>query len=92
MNIEKLLDKYNASNDEKTFILRSNTPITADMNQSRVVSEFILGKRIEKATEEIINSNKSLAESNENHLKWIRILTCALVGVGIIQIVIQFFR
>ncbi|NQU99805.1 MAG: hypothetical protein HQ538_03635 [Parcubacteria group bacterium] len=86
MNIEKLLDEYKISNDEKTFILRSNTALTADMNQSRIVSEFILGKRIEKATDEIIESNEKLSESNKKYTIGMLILTGALVFVGLIQI------
>ena len=86
MNIEKLLDKYGASDDEKTFILRSNTAVTADMNQSRVVSEFVLGRRIEEAANKLIKSNEKLAKSNERYTRGMLILTVALVFVGLIQI------
>ena len=56
------------------------------MNQSRVVSEFILGKKIETAVDKIIKSNKELAESNKRYSRAMLYLTGALVFVGIAQI------
>lgn len=92
MDLKELFNEYNFSEAEKKFIGRAKTAYTSEMNQSRIVSEFILGKRIEKATKEITKSNKRLAESNKKHLIWIRILTFALVAVGVIQIIIQFIK
>lgn len=68
MDLKELFNEYNFSEAEKKFIGRAKTAYTSEMNQSRIVSEFILGKRIEKATKEITKSNKRLAESNKKHL------------------------
>ena len=92
MNIKDLLEKYKFSEEEKSFINQANTAVTADMNQSRIVSELILGKRIEEVANNIIKSNEKLADSNKKYSKGLLWLTAALVFVGLIQIIIQFLE
>jgi len=86
MDLQNLFSEYKFSEAEKKFIAESKTPYTSDINQSRIVSEFILGKRIEDATNKIIESNKKLAASNEKYAKRMLWLTGALVFVGLVQI------
>lgn len=86
MDFKKLFDEYNFSEAERELALNSKTANDSEMNRFRVISELVLNKRIEKATKDIIDSNEKLAKSNKNHLKWIRILTGALVFVGLVQI------
>jgi len=85
-DLNKIFKENEFSEAEKNFILKSETAVTHDMNQSRIVSEFVLGKRIEKAAKEIIDSNEKLAESNKKYMIGTLILTGALVFVGLIQI------
>lgn len=92
MDLKELFNEHNFSETEKRFIGNAKTSYTSEMNQSRIVSEFILGKKIENATDKIIHSNERLAESNKKHLIWIRRLTFALVAVGVMQIIIQFIK
>lgn len=59
---------------------------TAAMNQSRIVSEFILGKKIDVAVDKIVTSNKKLSKTNDRHSRSMRWLTGTLVFVGIMQL------
>lgn len=90
MDFQKLFNEYDFSDAERDLAGKSKTAYTSEMNQSRVISELVLNKRIEKAAKDIISSNESLAKSNRNHLRWVRILTGALVFVGLVQIILQF--
>ena len=56
------------------------------------MSEFILGKRIKRATDNIIKTNRELSASHDKYSHRIGYLTGALVFVGIIQIIIQVFN
>jgi hypothetical protein len=51
MDAKALIAEYNFSAAERQLIEQANTPTTADMNQSRVLSELVLGKNIQKAAE-----------------------------------------
>ena len=86
LDINKITTQYNFSEEEKKIMNDSGTANTAAMNQSRIVSEFILGKKIETATDSIIKSNEKLTASNEKYLKGMLYLTGALVFVGIVNI------
>jgi len=92
MDLEKIFKEYSFSDVEKQFMRDSRTPIAKDVNQSRIVSEFILGKRIKRATDQIIKTNKELAASNDTYSHRIAYLTGALVFVGVIQIIIQILN
>ena len=89
MDLEKIFKEYSFSEVEKQFMRDSKTAFTKDINQSRIISEFILGKRIKRATDKIIRTNKELSASNDTYSHRIAYLTGALVFVGIIQIIIQ---
>src|SRR6266851_4740661 len=67
MDTKALIAKYDFSPAEQQLIEQANTPTTADMNQSRVLSELVLGKNIQKAADAIIQSNKDLALSNDKY-------------------------
>lgn len=88
-DIQKIQDRYNFSDEERLLTRLSVTSQTSDINQSRVVSELVLGKKIERATDKIVASNEKLSASNEKHSRAMVRLTWALVFVGIIQIIIQ---
>jgi len=92
MDFQKLFDEYNFSEAEKELAINSKTANTSEMNRSRVISELILNKRIEKATYDIINSNKKLAISNEKYSKGLLWLTGGLVFVGLVQIIINIIK
>jgi len=91
MNIKKLTGEYGFSEDEIDFMNNSETATTADMNQSRIVSEFILGRKVVQAADKVIGSNEKLAASNEKYSKRMFWLTAALVSVGAVQILVQLF-
>ncbi|MEX0931851.1 MAG: hypothetical protein WDZ88_03830 [Candidatus Paceibacterota bacterium] len=86
LDINRITEQYNFSENEKKIMSDSGTANTAAMNQSRIVSEFILAKKIDIATDRMIESNKKLSESNEKYSKAMLYLTGALVFVGIVQI------
>lgn len=86
LDINKITTQYNFSEEEKKIMNDSGTANTAAMNQSRIVSEFILGKKIETAADSIIKSNEKLIVSNEKYSKGMLYLTGALVFVGIVNI------
>ncbi|MCD4761153.1 hypothetical protein K8R42_04605 [bacterium] len=86
LDINKITEQYDLSEDEKKIMSDSGTANTAAMNQSRIVSEFILGKKIDLAVDKIVASNKELSKANDNHSRAMRWLTGALVFVGIMQL------
>jgi hypothetical protein len=51
MDAKALIAEYTFSAAERQLIEQANTPTTADMNQSRVLSELVLGKNIQNAAE-----------------------------------------
>lgn len=89
MNLQDIFQEHNFSEVEKAFMKESNTATTADMNQSRIVSEFIFGKRIERVTDKIITSNERLSDSNEKYSNRMLWLTIVLVFIGVAQVVVQ---
>jgi len=84
-DLNKIFEENQFSEAEKNFMLKSETAITHDMNQSRIVSEFILRKRIEKAAKEIIDSN----EKYSKRMLW---LTIAIIFIGVVGIIIQIIQ
>lgn len=86
LDINKITTQYDFSEDERKIMNDSGTANTAAMNQSRIVSEFILGKKIGIAADRIIESNEKLTASNEKYSKGMLYLTGALVFVGIVNI------
>ncbi len=88
----KIFDDYQFSEAEKTLVTESNTSTTAKMNQSRVASELILSKTIQRQAEAIIGSNTKLAASNEKYSARLVWLTGALVFVGLAQIIVQVIQ
>jgi hypothetical protein len=89
MNLDNIFSKYSFDDTDKSFIKQAQTATTADMNLSRVVAEIILSKRIEKTTDDIIESNEKLTDSNKKYMIGTLILTSALVFVGLIQIFVN---
>jgi len=86
---DKILNKFENSEDEKQFIKESQTATTADMNYSRVISDIFLAKTLESITDKYIKSNKLLSDSNNKYANRMLWLTGGLVFVGIAQIIIQ---
>ncbi len=87
MNLKNIFQEHTFSDAEKSFMEESHTATTADMNQSRIVSEFVFGRNLEKVADRIIDSNKKLADSNEEYSRKMVTLTKALVFVGIAQVI-----
>jgi len=83
--INNILKSAGATKDEELLINSLYTANTNEINYSRVISEFLLTKQLEKATEKILESNKFLAEAGDKHAKKMQYLTWALVGVGALQ-------
>ncbi|MCK4307521.1 hypothetical protein KAW50_04765 [candidate division WOR-3 bacterium] len=91
MNID-ILKSLNLTDEEEVFIRDSNTAITRDMNQSRVISDIYFVKKLEKVADETIESNEKLSKSNERYAKGMLYLTGALVFVGIVQIIVALIN
>lgn len=85
IDVEKIAEEYKLSEVDKKIIRDSGTANTAAMNQSRVASELILGKRIEDAVNKVIESNKS-------HSRAMIYLTGGLLFVGLVTIAIQLIQ
>jgi len=91
---DRLFEAYHLTEAEKNFIEYSKTAITKETNHSRVISTLILTKQLKSSTDEIIESNKLLAEAEDKNSKKMQWLTWALVGVGTLQaiaVLLQFF-
>jgi hypothetical protein len=84
MNLN-ILNNLGLTTEEFAFIKEANTPVTADINQSRIISEIYFAKKIEQVADKIILSNEKLAESNNKYAKRMLGLTAALVFVGLVQ-------
>ena len=59
MKLEHIFKEHEFTEAERIFMNESDTANTADMNQSRVVSELILGKRIEKSAIKLLKRMKN---------------------------------
>lgn len=89
MNLTNITKEYDFSETEMEFLKASATGQTADINQSQIVSNFILSKRLSKMTDKLIAAEEKLAESNTQQSKRLNYLTGALVFVGCVQILVQ---
>ncbi len=92
LDYEKIFKEFEFTEAEKEFVTRINLPNVLEVRKSKIVSEIILGKKMEKVTEKIINSNKDLATSNEKYSKRMLIATVALFLIGAIQVGLQIFQ
>ena len=87
MNID-IIKNLDLTDEEEAFVKDSCTATTADMNQSKIISEIYFIKKLEKVADKMIESNEKLSKSNERYAKRILWLTRVLVFVGIIQIIV----
>jgi len=83
-----IIKSLDLTDEEEAFIKDACTAITADMNQSKIISEIYFIKKLEKVADKMIESNEKLSKSNERYAKRILWLTRVLVFVGIIQIIV----
>lgn len=89
MDLNKIYEEFKFSENEKEFMKESAKNYTSEISQNRIISEFILGKKIEKSVDKIISCNESLAKSNEKYARAMIWLTVGLVSVGVMQIIAQ---
>lgn len=75
LNINIISEQYGFSEDEKKIMLDSGTANIAAMNQSKIVSDFILGQKVEKSADKIILSNEQISSSSEKLTQSIRTAT-----------------
>ena len=87
MNID-IIKSLGLSDEEEKFIEAAETSITAEMNQSRIISEIYFVKKLEDVADKTVASNEKLSKSNEKYAKGMVILTAGLVSVGILQIIL----
>jgi len=76
--------------DEAQFLEdaeRSTQPVNL-LKLKKIIIEMYSIKHAEKNTYALINSNKELAKSNEEHAQAMRYITSALVFVAVVQIVV----
>lgn len=86
-SLEQLMNQWDLNDDEKKLIDYSNTPRTDEINHSKVLTEFLLVKQIKISTQEMITSNKFLAEAENEQSNKMQKLTWALIGVGFLQVI-----
>lgn len=60
--ITNILNKFDATEDEKSFVEFANTVVMSEINYSRVISQFILIKQLQHSTKQLIESNKLLTD------------------------------
>lgn len=86
MELKEICDDFGLSEKVRNFIEKGKKiENTAYLNQFRVISEFILGAKIESVVDKMIASNEKLATSNEKYSNRMFWLTIALVFVGVVQ-------
>lgn len=91
MDHSHLREKFDLTTADVNFITCSRTEQKNDINQSRIISEMYLSKTIDTNVDKIIESNKKLSKSNDNHSRWMAILTVALVFVAAVQLGIKIY-
>ena len=88
----KLVENFGFNDDEKQLCQDAKTGETANINESRVISEIYFIKKLEQMTNRIVESNENLSKSNKKYVKGMLWLTGGLVFVGIIQIILYFIN
>lgn len=91
MYMEHLEEQFELTAAERNFIQDSETRSPDKINQSRIISELYLSKTIDVNVDKIIESNKTLSISNNEHSKWMKWLTFALVAVAGTQLIIKIY-
>lgn len=63
MDLKKVLKTYRPTNEELEFIEKSKDHNTSFINQSRIISNFILGKELEKVGKKIEKTSNNIASA-----------------------------
>lgn len=90
VELKEICDDFELPERDRNFAEKvgsNQTGQTAERDQYRVLSEFILRKKIESVVDKMIASNQKLADSNEKYSEKMVNLTRALVFVGIAQVI-----
>lgn len=74
-----ILARFHDSDFLREFIARSDTAVTAEMNQSRVASEVLLAKTIAQAMAEHAQALQESARASEKQARSLTYATWALV-------------
>lgn len=86
--IKALFPNHELSDLEVRFIETSGQRI----QESKMITEIMLVRAIEKSSAEVLESNEKLQKSNDDHNKAIRCLTAALIVVGVIQVIVMLIQ
>ena len=88
---DELFKNFPLTKGEEQLLIYSESPQTAQISKAKVISDLYTIKKAEKFVNELIKSNEKLSRANSKYALALNILTGALVLLGIIQFVINFF-
>ncbi len=80
---KEILARFDDADFVRDFIARSNTAVTAEMNQSRVASEVLLAKTISQAMAEHAGALQAGARASEKHARSLTHATWALFAATV---------
>ena len=93
MPYQKIFKENNFTETEQEFVKSAcDTGYTAQLNQTRIIAELILSKRISESAEKLITSNETLASSNKKYSSRLLFLTWVLVAIGLITVATMFYQ
>ena len=83
---EELFSPVGGLRDAEKKLINLQIESELTRTRQRIISELYLSKHLQTAVDKTIASNEKLAESNKKHAYSMRLLTAALVFVGLIQV------
>ena len=90
-NYEELFNEVGLSDQERAIISNSSSESLPEREQAKVVADLYAIKVNKFMVDKLIESNEKLAVANSKYSKSLNILTSALVIVGLLQIIFNFF-
>ena len=81
--IQKLLTEA-----EVELATAAYTAVTGTISEANVTAQVYLAHRLREVTDDVIDSNANLANSNARYAKALNVLTACLVIVGVVQAVV----
>lgn len=87
-----ILNDLSLSADEAAFIAKADTSATAEINQTRIVSEMYVIKKHQELVTEVIASNERLSTATARHTRALVWVTGALVLFTAGQVIVSLLK
>ena len=95
LDLNKIKDDYGLSDEDMKVIEQSATGNTAGGIQAGVAAQIIGAKQnrnaVENLAQKFVVSNKNVADSNKNHLMWMKWLTVVIAVAAALDIALRWF-